>query len=117
MAHDLAALCTSVPGEPHVEILPGAPFAVSVIEEGASKVNHLLAAHVEQSEFVAPNLPPLLGDTDAASYKRKSMKLALDNLASLARSDAQAELRQRNPESVLSFSLRRPEVVEMIRER
>lgn len=116
-AYDLAAFCTGVPGAPRVEIMSGAPFACAILSEFAPTINHLVASHVEESNFVEPSKSKQLGDEDVTRDRRKGMAAALDILASLVPLGLQGNIKTRNPESALSFSTRPPDVIEEIKER
>lgn len=117
IAYDLAALCTGVPGGSRVEIVGEAPYALAVTAEFSPKVNRLVAAHVERSEFVQPSKPEQLGEEVIVRDRRKGMTAALNILASLVSPELGDHIKMRNPESVLSFSVRSPKLVKEIKER
>lgn len=110
MAQKLASVYTGFPGGARVEILQGAPYGMCTISEFAPRVNRLVAAHVEEAHLVTPRS----GATERPD-KRRIMKTAFDTLAQVASPGVRAQLTTRDCESVLSFALRPPEVVEEIR--
>ncbi|KAF8323907.1 hypothetical protein DL93DRAFT_2070014 [Clavulina sp. PMI_390] len=124
MAYDMAATFTSLPGHSaQVEIVKGAPYALSIISEFVPRVNALLAAQVEHVELDEPSsptsplqsrgppLPPVPGVARIELDRESTMREALERLMHLAgpKLARSLALSQRDPNSVMSFSLRTPD--------
>lgn len=110
MAQKLASVYTGVPGGARVEILHGAPYGMCTISEFAPRVNRLVASHVEEAHLATPK-----SVATERPDKRRIMKNAFGILAQAATPGVRAQLTTRDCDSVLSFALRPPEVVEEIR--
>lgn len=126
MAYDMAATFTGIPHSgdtgAHVEIISGAPYGMAVLSECAGRVNRLLAAQVEHvvvSDSTRERSNSWFGDRRVtppplAISREDSMKEAFQRLIKLAGPPTANALglTSRNPQSVLSFSLRPREVIE-----
>lgn len=112
MAYEMASSFRGVPfGGPRVEILQGAPYGMTVLSHFAPKVNRIIATHVEQVALASsPAQRPI-------SSRSKVMRAALDILSDVSGPKWRHQVSEKNPNSVLSFSLRPPEVIDRAYER
>lgn len=134
--HDVISFSDETFGVPivgaGVEIIPKAPYGLSILPTFAPRVNRILAAHVDAAELAdlrtklagtppsasSVNSPSLWATGEAqqltpAQRRKQGMESAFERLTALAGPDlvAELELAGKDPMSALSFSLR-PKSVE-----
>ncbi|KAF8323871.1 alpha/beta-hydrolase [Clavulina sp. PMI_390] len=114
-----------IPGGGQVEVIPRGPYTMSIMAPFAPRVNRLLIQNIERAIMMSPTLGPLQVDEDDCLLHPErvprpfaiGMNGAMNILITVATPDRQQMLQSRDPEDVMSYSQRTPEMISEINRR